>query len=297
MTCLCMVPSGCLVSAAQASSIVTERFSSATLGREWAYNVYLPSGYETSRLSYPVLYLLHGANQDEEEWVTHGQIGRIADGMIASGRIQPCLIVMPLARGSWYVDRSERVETAFVQDLLPRIASRFRTIEGRNGRAIAGESMGGYGALRFAMKYPDQFAAAALLSPAIYVPVPPERSASRRAAAFQSGGAFNAAIWQGLNYPSLISAFAARDVVVPLFIAAGAEDELQIAGQAAALFRVWSEHRWPASLQILPGRHDFVLWRTLVPEALGFVFQRLRPPLPIPFEEGRPPPAQHIAAR
>jgi hypothetical protein len=95
----------------------------------------------------------------------------------------------------------------------------------------------------------------------------------------------------------LIPAFAARSVVVPLFIAAGAEDELQIAGQAATLFRVWSEHRWPASLQILPGRHDFVLWRTIVPEALGFVFQRLSQPLPIQFEDGRPSPAQHIATR
>jgi len=283
----------CLASVAQAGSIVTESFSSATLGREWAYNVYLPSGYETSGFSYPVLYLLHGANQDEQEWVTQGQIGRIADAMIAEGRIPPCLIVMPLARGSWYVDRGERVETALVQDLLPRISRRFRIIDERNGRAIAGESMGGYGALRFALKYPDRFAAAALLSPAVYVPQPPANSASRRAAAFQNGGNFDPAVWTGLNYPSLIAAYAAHKLTVPLYIAAGAEDELQIAGQAGTLFRVWSEHHWPASLRILPGRHDFELWRRVVPDALEFVFQRLSRPV-----EGEPlSSAQQVAAR
>jgi enterochelin esterase-like enzyme len=153
----------CLFSGAQASNIVTERFTSATLRREWAYNIYIPSRYESSHLAYPVLYLLHGANRDEQEWVTEGRIGQIADTLIEEGRIPPCLIVMPLARGSWYVDRGERVETAMIKDLLPRIDARFRTLMERSGRAIAGESMGAYGALRFIMKYPGLFAAGALL--------------------------------------------------------------------------------------------------------------------------------------
>ncbi|CAH2601863.1 Prolyl oligopeptidase family serine peptidase [Rhodovastum atsumiense] len=284
-----------LVAAARAGSVVTERFTSATLGREWAYNVYLPTGYETSRLSYPVLYLLHGANQDEQEWVTQGQVGRIADAMIATGRIPPCLIVMPYARGSWYLDRGERVETALVEDLLTRIAARFRTIAAREGRAIAGESMGGYGALRFVLKYPDRFAAAALLSPAIYVPEPPLQSASRKAAVFQRAGAFDPTLWQNFNYPSLITTYAARNLSVPLFIAAGAEDELHIARHAATLFRLWREHDWPASLHILPGHHDFVLWRELLPQALDFVFQRLSRPV-LPAGDG-PVPTQHMAGR
>jgi S-formylglutathione hydrolase FrmB len=284
----------CIASAARAGTIVTEQFVSVTLGREWAYNIYLPTSYETSRLAYPVLYLLHGANQNEQEWVTEGQIGRIADAMIADGEIQPCLIVMPFARGSWYVDRGEPVETALIQDLLPRISARFRTIAQRDGRAIAGESMGGYGALRFAMKYPDQFAAAALLSPAVYVPEPPVRSASRYAAAFDTGGAFDPAIWQRLNYPALLAPFAARHTVVPLFIAAGAEDELQIAGQAETLFHTWRAHDWPITLQILHGHHDFGLWRKVMPSALEFISRHLSQPIPI--ENGRGVSTQRIAA-
>ena len=86
----------------------------------------------------------------------------------------PAVVVLPSATTSWYVDRKEPMETAFLKDLLPEVERRFRVINERMGRVIGGVSMGGYGALRFALKNPEMFASAALVSPAIYVPEPPD---------------------------------------------------------------------------------------------------------------------------
>ena len=156
----------CSVSAL-ASSIVTREFASPALNRSWTYVVYLPSGYETSKLRYPVLYLLHGNAQKASDWVTSGHIQETADKLIASGQMPAAIIVMPDAGTTWYVDRKEKMETAFFQDLIPQVEGSLRVLTIRDGRLVGGLSMGGFGALRFAFEYPEKFAAAALLSPAM----------------------------------------------------------------------------------------------------------------------------------
>src|SRR5688572_12778839 len=145
----------------QASEIVTREIESKALARKWSYNVYLPEGYAGSSLRYPVMYLLHGNNGTLNDWSVRGRIQPTVDELIASGEIPPAIIVMPDAGSTWYVDRKENMETAFVQDLMPDVEARFRTIAARNGRVIGGLSMGGYGSLRFVLKYPEKFAAAA----------------------------------------------------------------------------------------------------------------------------------------
>ena len=77
--------------------LVADRLRSPALGRDWDYLAYLPDGHETGRLRYPALYLLHGYGQDRYEWVTKGQVQRLADAMIRDGEIPPCVIVMPSA--------------------------------------------------------------------------------------------------------------------------------------------------------------------------------------------------------
>src|SRR5690242_1387297 len=80
---------------ALASEIVTREFDSAALGRKWAYEVYIPTPYQTSRANYPVLYLLHGNNGTGRDWVEKGKIQRTADALIANGEIPAAIIVMP----------------------------------------------------------------------------------------------------------------------------------------------------------------------------------------------------------
>ncbi|MDF1523527.1 MAG: alpha/beta hydrolase-fold protein, partial [Trueperaceae bacterium] len=107
-----------LAGSALAGTITTVEFDSPTLGRPWAFNVYLPDGYEGSDLEYPVIYLLHGTGGDEASW-DEGM--DVIDDLVASGAISPVIAVAPASGRSWWVDTIEPFETAFVEDLIPHV--------------------------------------------------------------------------------------------------------------------------------------------------------------------------------
>jgi enterochelin esterase-like enzyme len=257
---------------AHASEVATFEFESQTLERRWGCTVYLPEGYEANQLRYPVFYLLHGNGQKHSDWAANGGIQATADALIASGKIPPTIIVMPDAGTTWYVDRKEKMETAFFQDLMPEIEARFRTIAARNGRVIGGLSMGGYGALRYVLKYPEKFAAAALLSPAIYDPEPPPNSSARRVGVFGAPD-YDARVWQELNYPSLLEAYFAKQRPVPLFIHSGDDDEFLIEADATKLYSLLRARGQPAELRIVDGAHDWNVWRNAIGEAMTYIYR------------------------
>jgi S-formylglutathione hydrolase FrmB len=255
-----------------ASVIATREFKSAALKREWSYAVYLPTGYETSGLRYPVLYLLHGAGGNLNNWATLGGIQATADALMASGAIPPAIIVMPDAAESWYVDGAEKMETAVLKDLIPDVQRQFRAQVKREGRLIGGLSMGGYGALRFVLKYPEMFVAAALLSPAIYDPEPPPHSGVRRAAVF-GGQTFDAALWRSLNYPMLWDAYLQKKSPVPMYINSGDDDHLLIEQEAAKLYALLRKNEQPAELRIVDGGHAWSVWESTIGDALRYIFR------------------------
>ena len=124
--------------------------------------VYLPPGYETSGLRYPVVYLLHGGGGDQGDWVSQGDLQHTLDTAAV-----PVVAVTPDGRsGQWfdYNDGSFQLETYVLRYLVPYVDRHFRTIADRRGRAIAGLSNGGYGALHLAAKAPDMFVAAGSMS-------------------------------------------------------------------------------------------------------------------------------------
>ncbi len=242
--------------------------------------MYLPDGYAESRQNYPVLYLLHGYGEDAEEWVVKANLVEMIDTLIEAGEIPPCLVVMPSAGTSWYIDRQEKMETAIIRDLIPEVERHFHTIGRRSGRLIGGESMGGYGTLRFLLKYPELFQAAFLLSPAVYVPEPPKDSGARRSPAFQTDGQFDPAIWAEYNYPPLLAGFLARQIELPVYFGCGIQDQFRIDIHMAKLYVRWVQRRWSASYRLTLGGHDFATWRKLAPEALTFVFRAASRPEP-----------------
>lgn len=136
--------------------------------------VLLPAHYESSKRRYPVLYLLHGATQDYRRWTDSGHVSMLT-------RKLPLIVVMPDGGGTgfysnWYNggDRGQPMwETYHVGELVPWIDSRFRTLGGKGGRAIAGSSMGGFGALTYAARHPDLFLAAASFSGPVDTGYPP----------------------------------------------------------------------------------------------------------------------------
>src|SRR5438045_1441443 len=152
-----------LVSYAQAS-VETIQFQSKLVNATLPYNVILPPGYRTSTTRYPVLYLLHGLTGHYSDWLTRTNVADYA----AQYRI---IVVMPEGNDGWYTDSasvpSDKYESYILKELIPDVQKRYRTIETRYGRGIAGLSMGGYGALKFGLKSPESFTFAASLSGAL----------------------------------------------------------------------------------------------------------------------------------
>ena len=135
-------------------------FRSAALHREMSYRVVMPASIQNgSRL--PVVYLLHGGNGGFRDWTNYSEVARFAEHYL--------ILVMPEGDESYYTNFREhaqdRYEDYIVIDLISDVGTRFPAASGRQNRAIAGISMGGFGAVKLALKHPDLFAFAGGLSP------------------------------------------------------------------------------------------------------------------------------------
>lgn len=142
---------------------------SKILKGERMFAVYLPPDYETSDRTYPVLYLLHGAGDDQTGWVQFGEVLHIADKAIKEGKATPMVIIMPDAntgqrgyfnsiKGDW------NYEDFFFQEFMPFVEKKYRIKSDKRFRAIAGLSMGGWGTFIYAMRHPELFSSACPLS-------------------------------------------------------------------------------------------------------------------------------------
>jgi len=268
-----------LLAPARAAEVLREAFASPALGRDGHYTVYLPDGYSATGTLHPVLYLLHGAGGDEWDWVRHGGLVATLDSLIARGLMRPSVVVMPtVGPVSWWVNGAAQAsEDAVVHDLLPHIERRFQVRTDRAGRAIGGLSMGGYGALHLALRHPQRFCGAALISPAVYDPLPPERSSARTAPPFQGEGAFDAQAWQRLNHPAQLAAYQAAPLKVPMWIVSGDHDHLGIALHSAQLFwRLHAMQPQQVELRIVDGDHDWAVFGPALPDALQYVDRQCR---------------------
>ena len=140
-----------------ARPVKTITFDAPSIGRKTAYNIFLPEGYEKSGdKRYPVLYLLHGFSGNYIGWARLGA-GRATRGL-------DLIVVMPDAGNSWYLNWSKSEdgqknawEDFIIKDLIGHVDTNYRTIAKREGRAINGLSMGGYGGLTLGLRHPDLF--------------------------------------------------------------------------------------------------------------------------------------------
>jgi len=270
---------GCLALLACAGELRREAFASPALGRDGHYTVYLPDGHDAAAAPLPVVYLLHGSGGDEWDWARQGKAVATLDDLIARGVLRPSVVVMPsLGPVSWWVNSAaQSSEDAVMRDLLPHIERRFKVRTDRAGRAIGGLSMGGFGALHLALRHPQRFCGAALISPAVYDPLPPEGSSARKAPHFQRNGAFDADSWHRLNHPAQLAAYQAAPQKVPMWIVSGDHDGLGIALYAAQLY--WRLHALQprqVELRIVDGAHDWAVFGPALPEALQYIDRQCR---------------------
>jgi len=269
-----------LIGSAAAGTVLSEHLDSKAIGRPYNYTVYLPDDYAGSCRLYPVIYLLHGANGDENDWLVKGKVAETLDRLIASGHIQPVIVVMPGHKKMWWVDgNAEPAETVLLTELLPEVERRFRTLADRAGRGVAGLSAGGYATIRLAFRRPDLFVAGAALSPAVYQPEPPVTSSAVKDPPFQKGGAFDPETWSRLNWPTLIDAYLAQPQVVALFLNSGDHDRFDIAYHAATLFQRLLHHQADAVVfRVVDGDHEWPVWQRTIGEALEFMLSRMSRP-------------------
>jgi enterochelin esterase-like enzyme len=166
---LAAAPAGFDVRAANVPSGRVEHIefdSSVTKGKRPAV-VYLPPGYSDDR-DYPVLYLLHGIGGNENHWTQFGVADAILDNLIAEGKAEPMIVVMPNGRAQAN-DRAEgnvmasapafaKFEDDLLKDLIPFIEAKYAVKAHRESRALAGLSMGGGQSLNFGLAHLDTFA-------------------------------------------------------------------------------------------------------------------------------------------
>lgn len=172
-------PRPCPASSPAASGrLVQLDVSSAALGRTTRACVLLPRGYASTTRAYPVLYLLHGAGDDHASWMDLTDVEELTDGL-------DLIVVMPDAGkapdAGWYSDWACATspcapgktppgpawESYHVGELIPLIDGSYRTAASRAGRAVAGLSMGGFGAMSYAARHPGLFGVAASFSGAV----------------------------------------------------------------------------------------------------------------------------------
>ncbi len=145
---------------ARTPGLLHETFDSAAMNAAVGYSVVLPPGYESGEQRYPVVYWLHGGGGNECSTVFTSQSW---NDLYTANKVAEAILVYPNGFRSGYMDHHDgkvMIETMIINELIPRIDQRFRTVAARHGRAVHGFSMGASGALKFAFKYPEMFCAA-----------------------------------------------------------------------------------------------------------------------------------------
>jgi enterochelin esterase-like enzyme len=259
------------------------RFTSAVLGRDVSYAVYLPPDYESSTRRYPVVYLLHGYTDNESGWIQFGEINLAADQAIAAREIPPMIIVMPDGGVAWYINDLQgkvRYEEMFVHEFIPHIDASYRTRPSREFRGLAGLSMGGWGTLVHALRHPELFAACAAFSAAVW---PDEEVLGMKQDT-----------WDKVVGPVLGVGFAGKDRLTPHFrkhspldlakslseeslkkvryyIDCG-DDDFLIRGNCA-LHLLLTDRKIPHEFRVRDGAHTWSYWRTGIVDGLKFIGQ------------------------
>jgi S-formylglutathione hydrolase FrmB len=262
-----------------------ERVASPELAEAVRVVVMTPPSYDTEGARrFPVLYFLHDGGGDEGVFFRQG-LADALDADMRAGRLPEMLVVSPRGVGTWFVDAQgggPRYATFLTKTLVPFVDARYRTVAGRGSRLVAGISMGGYGALRWALAEPGLFSAAGALSPAIQQMCWPAvqampffiRPSLKRT--FGDDPVKNVLRRNDL-YAMLLDdpSLAARAPF--LHVRAGTEDKYRIGEIATFLDRYLDAFAVPHEIVLEKGVHDWPYWRKVFPRLASALAAKLSP--------------------
>lgn len=250
---------------------------STILKSDRKFAIYLPPDYETSQRSYPVLYLLHGAGDDQTGWVQFGEVLHITDKAIKEGKATPMIIVMPDAntgqRGYFNTIKGDwRYEDFFFQELMPHVEKTYRIKADKRNRAIAGLSMGGGGTFMYALHQPDLFSSACPLS-AYIGPLTLDELKERLKRGNEPYTGSDADLQSYFDKHNALSLIAATDPEktksVKWFIDCGDDDFLYEGNSLVHI--ALKKKEIPHEFRIREGAHNWTYWRESLPTVLEFV--------------------------
>lgn len=242
--------------------------ASAALGRTMKYRVLLPDSYDQSNETYRTLYLLHGLTGDYRDWSTRTDLTRIARGL-------PLVIVMPDGEDAWYTNaagKGPRFEDFVADDLVKDVERKYRVIRARYGRAIAGLSMGGYGALKIALKRPGLFMAAGGFSSALGVTDPKfdDSLTAYKDQLYKIYGPVGSET-RAANDILLIAGNAKPETAPSLYLDCGTSDGLL--DESRALAAILQKRGFRYEYHELPGAHTWDYWNRRIETFLPWLMK------------------------
>jgi enterochelin esterase-like enzyme len=259
---------------------------SSILNKEVNYTIYLPADYYTSERKYPVTYLLHGYGDADDGWLQFGEINRLADAAIKDGKIPPMIIVTPDGFTSFYMNAangSMNYEDFFIKELIPHIEKTYHVKTERKYRGIAGLSMGGFGSMLYALKYPNLFVAAAPLSAAVWTDSDCENMQEGMYNTY-FGSAVGKSLkgkdrltpfWHNNSVFSIIDKKTVEELsAVKYWIDCGDDDFLTVGN--AQLHIALTNKKVPHEFRMRDGAHNWTYWRTGIIDALSFIGDNYR---------------------
>ncbi len=256
--------------------IETLSLDSKILKMERKYAVYLPPDYETSERSYPVLYLLHGASDDQTGWIQFGEVMRITDEAIKNGTATPMVIIMPDADTKYmgyanHPDGNWNYEDFFFDELMPHVEEKFRIKSQKRYRAVSGLSMGGGGTFAFALHRPDLFQSACPLS-ASTGPVRIEDIGAYFKRRNIQGNTQKDKEWFFKKYciTELVKSMDTKEISsVRWYIDCGDDDFVY---EGNSLIHIdFRKRDIPHEYRVRDGAHNWTYWRESLPEVLRFI--------------------------
>ncbi|HXM11600.1 MAG TPA: alpha/beta hydrolase family protein [Terriglobales bacterium] len=279
---------------------------SRVLGQTVHYCVILPPGYDAATAGhsprrYPVLYFLHGLGDNEQTLFKGGGWDLIED-LRQKGQISDFLVIAPEGKRSFFINSADgRVSYGdfFIREFIPYIESHYSIRRERSARAISGVSMGGYGALRFALAYPELFSSVSAQSAALIAQSPRQTETMPMLTPLSGllGAVFGNPV--DLRHWSQNSPFVLakqnraliRSTKLSIYFNCGREDEFGFENGAAELHRQLQAEGIEHEYHLYPGNHDAGYFLAHLGETLTFhsrVFAAGKQFLSGPTEERRP---------
>jgi S-formylglutathione hydrolase FrmB len=260
-----------------AANVKEYKLNSKLMGREMPYRVVFPASYDVDggpQKRFAVIYLLHGLTGNYRNWTDRTKVAEYA-------RDHSFLIVTPEGGNGWYSDsvtvETDKYESYILNELIPEIDKNFRTVATREGRAVAGLSMGGYGSVKFGIKHPEKFFLVGTFSGALGVASFTEKNSG------QLGKSIEAILGpEGSDNRKANDVFgllremnADRIKALPfIYQSCGTEDFLiQNNRDFMALL---SEKKIPHEYRQLPGIHFFQFWNDQIREFLAVAERKLK---------------------